>query len=47
MLKLLEKNHFNSITNKIIKAIKVNNPKFIYRAPIFQAIGSKIYELFH
>lgn len=47
MLKLLEKNHFNSITNKIIKAIKVNNPKFIYRAPIFQAIGAKIYELFH
>lgn len=47
MLKLLEKNHFNSITDKIIKAIKVNNPKFIYRAPILQVIGSKIYELFH
>lgn len=47
MLKLLEKNHFNSITNKIIKAIKVNNPRFIYRAPMLQVIGSKIYELFH
>lgn len=47
MLKTLEKNNFNSITNKIIKAIKVNNPKFIYRAPMLQVIGSKIYELFH
>lgn len=47
MLKLLEKNNLNSITNKIVKAIKTDNPRFIYRAPITQAIFSKIYELFH
>lgn len=47
MLKLLEKKNLDSITNKIIKAIELDNPKFIYRAPIFQVIGSKIYELFH
>lgn len=47
VLKLLEKKNLDSITNKIVKAIKLDNPKFIYRAPIFQSIGAKIYELFH
>lgn len=47
ILKLLEKKNLDSITNKIVKAIKLDNPKFIYRAPIFQVIGAKIYELFH
>lgn len=47
MLRLLEHKNFNSITYKIIKAIKLDNPHFIYRAPFWQSIGSKIYELFH
>lgn len=47
VLKLLEKKNLNSITNKIVKAVKSDNPKFIYRAPFFQVFGAKIYELFH
>lgn len=47
VLNLLEKKNLDSITNKIVKAIKIDNPKFIYRAPIFQVIGAKMYELFH
>lgn len=40
----LEKNNLNSIVNKIEKAIK--NDKFIYRAPLTQVIGAKLYSLF-
>lgn len=47
ILKLLEKKKLDSITNKIVNAIKSDKPKFIYRAPITQVIGAKIYELFH
>lgn len=46
LLKLLEQNHFYSITNKIIKAIDSNHPKFIYKAPFIQGIGAKLYQLF-
>lgn len=42
----LEKNDTNSITNKIVEAIKVDSPKFIYRAPITQVASAKIYNLF-
>lgn len=42
----LEKKNYNSISNKIVKAIRSNNPKFIYRAPCLQAIGTKIYNIF-
>lgn len=42
----LEKNNFNSITNKIVKAIKTDNPKFVYKAPLFQSVGAKIYSIF-
>lgn len=44
--KILEKNKLNSISNKIIKAIEVENPNFIYRAPFLQVIGTKIYQIF-
>ncbi|MEI3529912.1 MAG: SDR family NAD(P)-dependent oxidoreductase [Bacilli bacterium] len=47
MLRFLEHKSFNSITDKITKAIISDNPNFIYRAPFWQSIGSKIYELFH
>ncbi len=46
MLDLLEKRDLKSITNKIIEAIKSDNPKFIYRAPFSQVIGAKMYQLF-
>ena len=41
---LLEKKEFSSIGNKIYCAINSNNYKFIYRAPLFQSIGAKIYK---
>lgn len=47
MLRFLERKNLNSITDKIIHAIEKDNPRFIYRAPFFQSIGSKIHELFH
>lgn len=46
LFNLLEHNNFNSVVNKIVKAIKKENPKPIYRAPLFQSLGSKIYQLF-
>lgn len=45
MLSILEKRNLNSITNKIIDAINNPNPKFIYRAPLSQVIGAKIYQI--
>ena len=45
LISLLEKRDLNSITNKIIEAIKDENPKFIYRAPISQVIGAKVYQV--
>ena len=44
MMILLEQKTLNSIVNKIIKAIE-NNNKFIYRAPLIQKIGVKIYNI--
>ncbi len=43
---LLEKNKLNSIVKKITKAITDENPKFIYRAPLMQVIGAKLYQIF-
>lgn len=43
---LLEKKTYDSISNKIVCAIKSEHPKFIYRAPFFQGIGAKIYNIF-
>lgn len=37
----------DSIVNKICKAIYSENPKFIYTAPYYQFIFSKIYQLFN
>lgn len=45
ILDLLEKEKLNTITDKIIEAIETDRPSFIYRAPISQAIITKIYEL--
>lgn len=41
-----ENYNYNSIVNKIIKAIKCKNPDFIYRAPFCQVVGAKLYCLF-
>ena len=43
---LLEKEKMNSVGNKILKAIYSDNPKFIYRAPLLQNIGARIYNVF-
>ncbi len=43
---LLEKKNYDSISNKIVCAIKSEHPKFMYRAPFFQGIGAKIYNIF-
>jgi len=45
-LLIFEKKNFSSISNKIYKAITLDNPKFIYKAPISQAIFAKLYMLF-
>lgn len=46
ILNLLGQNNYDSIVNKIVKAIDSNNPKFIYRAPLLQVVGAKLYSLF-
>lgn len=43
--KLFELNSYDSITNKIYKAITSDNPKFIYKAPLLQSIGTKLYQI--
>lgn len=45
--KLFELNSYDSISNKIYKAITSKNPKFIYSAPFSQYLISKIYQLFN
>ena len=45
--KYLERKKLNTIVNKIEKSIVEENPKFIYRAPLSQAIFAKIYNLFN
>ena len=42
----LEQKDLDSIVNKIVEAVEINSNKFIYRAPIFQTIGVKLYNLF-
>ena len=43
---ILEKKSLNSIVNQILKAIEANKVKLIYRAPMFQVIGAKLYLIF-
>lgn len=43
---LFEKKKLNSIVSKIEKSVLEENPKFIYRAPLLQVIGVKLYQLF-
>ena len=44
--KILEKKNLNGIVKLIIKAIEAKKVKPIYRAPIFQVIGAKLYLIF-
>lgn len=46
LLYLFEKRNLHSITKEIVKCIESNHPKFIYRAPILQVVGVKLYNLF-
>ena len=41
----LSKKRLNSIVKKIRLAITEENPRFIYRAPFFQVVGAKLYNL--
>ena len=43
---LLEHENYKSVVNVIYKAITSNNPKFIYKAPFFQGLFSKLYQIF-
>lgn len=43
---LFEKKKLDSISKKIEKAIFLKHPKSIYRAPISQVVGAKMYQLF-
>lgn len=42
---LLEHQEYKSIVKKITKAILIKHPKFIYRAPFFQSVGAKLYQI--
>jgi len=44
---LFELKKYDSIVNKIYKAIKSDNPKYIYTAPLYQYIFAKIYQIFN
>lgn len=46
MMMLLERKNYKSIVKQIKKAI-TNDNKFLYRAPLFQSIGAKIYNIFN
>ena len=43
---LIEKQDLSSVSNKIYKIIKAQNPRFRYRVPFFQALGCKLYQIF-
>lgn len=43
---LLEKNRLDSIVKKIVRAVEVDNPKFIYRSPFMQVLEAKLYQIF-
>lgn len=42
----IELKNYKSIVNKIVKAIKDNNPKTIYRAPFIEGMIAKLYVIF-
>lgn len=46
IIKYLTLKNYNSIVRQIIRAIKDDNNKFIYKAPLIEAIGTKIYQMF-
>ena len=45
-LNIFERRKFNSISNKIVRAISLEKPKFYYRAPLSQALFVKLYNFF-
>lgn len=46
IVKFLTLKNYDTITRKIIKAIKDDNNKFIYKAPLIESVGAKIYQIF-
>lgn len=47
VLFLFEKRCLDSIVMKIVKVIKKEKPNFVYRAPLFQSLTAKLYNLFN
>ena len=45
-LNIFERRKFDSISNKIVKAISLKKPKFYYRAPFSQVLFVKLYNFF-
>ena len=46
LISFLEYRNYDTIVNKIYKAITTDKPNFLYRAPFMQFVGRKIYQLF-
>ena len=46
IFRLIEKDNYNDLVNKIVKELDSDNPKFIIRRPILQSIFLKIYLIF-
>ncbi len=44
---LIEKRELDSIVNKIVEAIELEDPKLVYSAPIMQKIRVKLYKIFN
>ena len=45
IIKLMECTYTDSIVKKIVKAIESKNNHFIYRTPLSQVLGTKLYML--
>ena len=46
IIKYLTLKNYNSIVRQIVKAIQEDNNKFIYKAPLIEVLGTKIYQMF-
>lgn len=44
---LFEKGRLDSVVRVIVRAIKKENPKFVYRVPLIQGVFARIYNIFN
>lgn len=47
MLTLFQKKNFDTIVTKIVVAVLSDKPKHLYKAPLLQSIGAKLYMIFY